>query len=152
MPVTFVSFKTSCVCILCFRIYITQFHVFEHVKNCLVSKMATIEQDWHQSLFKYYCFPYSKLKSFWSKCTKSIDMHKMCHIYENHCIYKLINLPCRVAVRFSLIHLCDGLSSRFLKKLKKNIFQISIRFKVIVLYVLDKYAPGETHIMAGISI
>jgi hypothetical protein len=33
------------------------------------------------------------------------------------------NLPCRVVVRFSLIHLCDGLSSRFLKKLNKSYFK-----------------------------
>jgi hypothetical protein len=34
----------------------------------------------------------------------------------------------------------------------KIVFKRSVRFKVIVLYVLDKFAPEETHIMAGISI
>jgi hypothetical protein len=41
---------------------------------------------------------------------------------------------------------------KILKETLKIIFQRSIRFKVIVLYVLDKFAPVETHIMAGISI
>jgi hypothetical protein len=41
---------------------------------------------------------------------------------------------------------------KILEETLKNIFQISIRFKVIVLYVLDRFAPEETHIMAGISI
>jgi hypothetical protein len=41
---------------------------------------------------------------------------------------------------------------KILEETLKIIFQISIRFKVIVLYVVDKFASEETHIRLGISI
>jgi hypothetical protein len=41
---------------------------------------------------------------------------------------------------------------KILEKTLKIIFQRSIRFKVIVLYVVDEFASEETHIRVGISI
>jgi hypothetical protein len=77
------------------------------------------------------------------------------------------NLPRRVAIRFSVIHLCHGLSSRFWKKKLEIKFHNSNQFKhkiakftlceknkmkVIFLYILDKFAPEEIHIMASFSV
>jgi hypothetical protein len=47
-------------------------------------------------------------------CAKPVLLYVKANL---HAYSQLINLPCRVVVRFSRIHLCDGLSSRFLKKL-----------------------------------
>jgi hypothetical protein len=41
---------------------------------------------------------------------------------------------------------------KILEETLKIIFQRFIRFKLIVLYVVDKSAPEETYIMVGISI
>jgi hypothetical protein len=96
------------------------------------------------NIFDYFLFPMQYFicnNVFHSNTTRGILWIHMASIYKQTVTSFLISLA-----ELSFVSL-SYTSFKIFEETLKIIFQITIQFKVIVLYVLNIFAPQETHIM-----